>query len=83
MAGELDLPEERSFLVEEAHFAHPEIEKVGRACFGAQTRSSSLTQELHRLKDHLKERTREFIQRFDIKLLVIENALAIAEDISV
>lgn len=77
MAGELDLPEERSFLIEEAHFSHPEIEKIRRACFGVQTRPRSVTRKIHELKDHLKQQTYKFIQQFDIKLLVIENALAI------
>ena len=77
MAGELDTPAERSFLVEQAHFTHPEIEDIRRGCFGVQRREASITAKIHKLKDHLKEKTYEFIRKFDIRLLVIENALAI------
>ena len=33
MAGELDRPAEQSFLVEKAHFTHPEIQEITQACF--------------------------------------------------
>ena len=42
MAGELDRPKESSFLVEEAHFTHPEIKKISRECFGSTPVSNSI-----------------------------------------
>ncbi len=44
-AGELDRPPERSYLAEEAHFNHPEIQEIQQASFGVTTRPRSLTQE--------------------------------------
>ena len=81
MAGELDHPEERSFLVAEAHFSHPDIEKISNLCFGSPIRPPSVTCQIHTLKDHLKRQTYEFIKRFDLNLLVVENASAIPMNI--
>lgn len=76
-AGELDSPPERSFLVKEAHFQHPEIKKIYRKCFGARVRKRSTTQKIHIFKKLLKDHLYEFIKKFNIDLLVPENALTI------
>ena len=34
LAGELDRPAERCYLVPEAHFTHPTIKELNDACFG-------------------------------------------------
>ncbi len=77
MAGELDHPEDRSFLVPESHFAHPEIQDIQDACFGAQTRKPEVTNRIHTMKDYLKERIYAFLSKFKIDLLIPENVLAI------
>ncbi len=77
MAGELDYPPERSFLVEEAHFAHPEITAIYNECFNIKTRKRSTTEKIHKLKVKLKNQIYAFIEKFDLDLLVIENALCI------
>ena len=77
MAGELDHPPERSFLVKEAHFNHPEVLALQEECFGVHTRKPEVTKKIHELKDLLKQRIYEFIQRFELDLLVPQNALAI------
>jgi glycosyltransferase involved in cell wall biosynthesis len=76
-AGKLDSPPERSFLVKEAHFQHPEIKKIYRKCFGARVRKRSTTQKIHIFKKLLKDHLYEFIKKFNIDLLVPENALTI------
>jgi len=77
MAGELDRPPQRSFLVEEAHFKHPAIREIFRKCFNVQRRSPSVTKEICQIKDNLKERIYEFIKVFKIDVLIPENAITI------
>ena len=77
MAGELDHPPERSFLVEEAHFTHPEIVAIQNESFEVQTRKPSVTRKIQDMKNILEERIYEFIRKFDLDLLVPENVLAI------
>jgi glycosyltransferase involved in cell wall biosynthesis len=81
MAGELDHPPERSFLVEKAHFDHPEIEEIQQECFGVRTRKPSVTRKIHQIKDELKEHIYAFIKKFEIELLVPENVLCIPMNI--
>ena len=76
-AGELDRPPEESFLVEEAHFQHPDINDVYRSCFGARVRKRSVTQKIYELKRKLKDDLYRFIDKYEIDLLVPENALTI------
>ena len=77
LAGELDRPPESSFLVEEAHFQHPDIKDVFRNCFGARVRGRFVTQKIYELKRKLKDDLYRFIENFDIDLLVPENSLTI------
>ncbi len=77
LAGELDQPAERSFLVEEAHFTHPDIQKIYKECFQVHTRDLSVTRKIHQIKDKLKEEIYRFIKEFELDLIIPENALAI------
>jgi len=77
MAGELDRPNQRSLMVEEAHFEHPEIQKICRESFSATTRKLSTTKKIHQIKDKLKKDIYQFIKNFQIDLIVAENALTI------
>lgn len=76
-AGELDRTPAASFLVEEAHFQHPQIRGIYHNCFGTRVRKRSVTQQIYDFKRKLKDRLYEFIKKFDIDLLVPENALTI------
>jgi glycosyltransferase involved in cell wall biosynthesis len=76
-AGELDRPPELSFLVDVAHFTHPAIKDVFRKCFGTRIRKRSVTQNIYELKRKLKDALYQFIDRYEIDLLVPENALTI------
>ncbi|MGD8973404.1 MAG: glycosyltransferase family 4 protein [Desulfobacterales bacterium] len=76
-AGELDRPPDRSYLVEEAHFQHPEIKDVFRNCFGARIRGRFVTQKIYKLKRRLKDDLYRFIEKHEIDLLLPENALTI------
>jgi glycosyltransferase involved in cell wall biosynthesis len=80
-AGELDTPQEQSFLEPKAHFEAPEILEIHSACFGTTTRKASLSARIQDLKDYLKSRLYEFCGRFNIDLLILENAVAIPMNI--
>ena len=81
LAGELDRPPERSMLVEEAHFMHPAVQEIYKASFGVRTRKPEVTKKIQELKEYLKEQIYTFVRKFEIELLVIENALAIPANI--
>lgn len=76
-AGELDRPKNQSYLAKEAHFLHPEIRSIYKSCFGTLTRSREVTRAINRLKRTIKDQLYDFIKKFDIQLLVPENALTI------
>ena len=80
-AGELDTPQERSFLEPKAHFEDPEMLDIHSACFGKTTRKASLSARIQELKAYLKSRLYEFCKEFKIDLLIPENALAIPMNI--
>ena len=76
-AGELDWPADRSLRVPEAHFEHPEIRRLNADLFDDTERSPETSLAVDRLKHHLKERLRQFVEQFDLNVLVVQNALAI------
>lgn len=76
-AGESDWPEERSRVVPEAHFQHPDVQELNGALFGAETRSAETSREVAELSRCLKEHLARFVRTFDLELLIVENALAI------
>ena len=80
-AGELDRPPERSYLAEEAHFNHPEIQEIQQASFGVTTRPRSLTKRIQEIKSKLKDDLYSFINQFKIDLLMPENSLTIPMNI--
>lgn len=76
-AGELDRPPDCSYLVEEAHFTHPDIKDIYNHCFGVHKRERRITQKIHELKEKLKNELYRFIEKFEIDLLVPENSITI------
>jgi len=76
-AGELDRPPEHCCSVKEAHFQHPDVKDIYRNCFGASVRSRTVTRKVYEVKKKLKDHLYRFIERFDLDLLVSENALTI------
>lgn len=77
MAGELDTPPEKSLLLEEAHFDHPEIREITEECFNVQHRKRSITDKVHQIKDKLKDEIYRFVEKYRIDILLPENALCI------
>ena len=76
-AGKLDKTPERSMLVPEAFFQHEQNQWINNRILGKKKRSSTVTDMIHALKTLLKVRIQEFIEQFDIDLIVIQNALTI------
>ena len=76
-AGELDTPEDVSYLLPEAHFKHPDIKEIYNNCFGVRIRGRYITQRLHEIKENIKDHLYRFIERFNIDLLIPENVLTI------
>ncbi len=76
-AGLCDRPANVSYVVPEAHFTHPEILKVYDAAFSGRDRPRQLTRRIHDLAEHIKGHLYEFVQKFDVHVLIVENALAI------
>lgn len=76
-AGELDRPPDHSYLVAEAHFNHPEIKDLNQKCFGVTERDRAVTRKIQKIKQNLKDHLYEFVEKFDIDLLIAENCLTI------
>ncbi|MEW6079405.1 MAG: glycosyltransferase family 4 protein [Thermodesulfobacteriota bacterium] len=76
-AGELDTPPECSYLFEKAHFTHPAIVDIHENCFGVRVRGRYITQRIQNVKRELKDHLYRFIEKFQIDIIVVENALSI------
>ena len=77
MAGMLDKAADVSLLEPLAFFNHPEITAIQEMLFGRTTRTREITDKVHAVKERLKDAIYEFIRRFDLQLLIPQNALAI------
>jgi glycosyltransferase involved in cell wall biosynthesis len=77
LAGQLDTDKACSVLEPLADFRHPEIEKINKACFGASLRPRAITKKIHNIKILLKDAIYNYIDQFNLQLLIVENALAI------
>jgi len=76
-AGELDRPPQRSYLVEKAHFTHPEIKAIHSKVFGVATRERAVSKKIYQLAIELKDHLYDFVKKFDIDLIIPQNALTI------
>jgi len=80
-AGLSDRPSERTHLIKEAHFEHPVIEQISNDLFGVKSRNRETTDTVHRVTRKLKGALYDFVEKFDIDLIIPENALAIPMNI--
>ena len=76
-AGSSDRPLEKSFHVEEAHFEHPLIQEINSDLFGKRTRKRETSEAIQKIKEKLKGALYDFVKRYDVNLIISENALAI------
>lgn len=77
MAGELNMPPDKSFLFEECNFCHPVIKEIDYGCFGHNLRKTEISLLAQHMKVKLKKGIREFIAKFELDLIIPENALTI------
>jgi len=77
--GIVDRPPERSRIVPEAFFGHPDVAAIGSAVFGggAAGRSAAVSRRIEALTAHLREQLGSFVHDHGLDLLIPENALAI------
>jgi glycosyltransferase involved in cell wall biosynthesis len=80
-AGELDRPPEQSYLAAEAHFTYPEIDEIQNKVFDVSVRKRSTTVKIHQLARKLKDDLHSFIEKFDLDLIIPQNALTIPMNI--
>jgi mannosylglucosylglycerate synthase len=76
-AGESDWPPDRSYVVPEAHFNHPDILRLSADLFDDYIRTPETSQHIDALKTHLKIHLHRFVKQYDLDLLIVENAMAI------
>lgn len=76
-AGMLDRPEEGSFCVPEAHFKHPENLWIEARIWGRRERTPLVSRRIRDMAYYLKNTLYEFVAKFDIDILIIQNALSI------
>lgn len=76
-AGELDRDPARSLLVPEAHFQYARNRWINEQVFGKKGRSPAVTQMIHDARQQLKSSIHEFINKFNIDMLIAENVLTI------
>jgi mannosylglucosylglycerate synthase len=76
-AGELDKPDDISELVPEAHFQTDRNQDIMQAVFGNKARPPAITDAIHELRHFLRGRLHDFIRRFQLDMLIVQNALTI------
>ena len=76
-AGELDRDPEKSYFVPEAHFHHAQNKWINERILGKRKREPCLTELIHAVRSMLKSHLHNFIEQFNIDLLIAENALTI------
>ena len=80
-SGLSDRPDERSMVVEEAHFLHPEIREHYYRFFGTNIRKTEDTLWVHKMREYFRGRLDQFVRKFEIDLLIPENALSFPQNI--
>src|SRR5215211_6436931 len=76
-AGQSDQPKKASFIVPEAHFLHKDVQEIANVSYRSSTRPPKITHRIHELRGHLKDRLYQFIQKFDLELLIAETGIPV------
>ncbi|MCL2481720.1 MAG: glycosyltransferase family 1 protein, partial [Spirochaetaceae bacterium] len=77
LAGEVDTPPERSMADPLLHFQSPIIKDLNKRIFGRSLRTKETTEVIYELKKAIKQKIYDFVNKFDIDLIIPENALTI------
>ena len=81
-AEELDTPEECSYKSKYAHFKNPVIADINAAIYDVSKRDPKITAQIHHYRKRIKHELEEFVEKFNINLLIPQNALTIPLNIS-
>lgn len=76
-AGRLDRAADVSYCVPEAHFDHPENVWINERIWGCLDRDRIVSRRIRDVAEYLKITLYEFVERFDLQILVFQNALTI------
>ncbi len=80
--GKLDTDPTISMEVPEAYFYDRNNVMINEQVFGVRTRTPRTTKKIYELSEYLKGTLYDFIQKYDIEIMVVENALCIPMHIS-
>ncbi len=80
-AGQSEWPEDRSYIVPEASFDHPLVRQLTAELFDGYVRPPETSHAVQTLKDHLYHHLQRFVRRFDLDMLIAENALSLPVNI--
>lgn len=80
--GEVDRDPEKAVLVPEAHFKHELVQWINTRVYGNKGRAQRVTCAIHDLRSLLKSRLHDFINEFEIDLIIAENTLTIPLHVS-
>ncbi len=81
MAGKLDTDPKVSMLVPHAYFGHPDIQWINDRAFGTTTRDPEVTRRIFAITEFLKRSIYDFVRKFDIEILCVQNASCIPMNI--
>jgi glycosyltransferase involved in cell wall biosynthesis len=81
IAGQSDRPADRSVIIDEAHFNHPEVLDVSRRAFDKELRTPELTDDIMRLAQVIRNGLASALERFRIDAIIAQNALTIPMNI--
>lgn len=76
-AEELETPEHCSYKSKYAHFKNPVIAEINELSYGRSGRAPELTEKIHYYRKRIKEELFEFVEKFNIDVLIPQNALTI------
>ena len=76
-AGKLDRDPSISMTVPEAYFYDRENMVINEQVYGVRTRTPKVTQKIYELSQFLKGTLYEFVDKFDVEIMVVQNALCI------
>ena len=76
-SGLNDRNDDISYVVPEAYFGFDENEKINELIWDGTGRSKQTTLRIHKLANKLKQSLYDFVEKFDIDILIPQNCLAI------
>ena len=76
-AGKLDRDPSVSMEIPEAYFYDRENLLINEQVFGVRTRTPRITKKLYELSEYLKGTLYDFVEKFDIEIMIVQNALCI------